>query len=508
MIKTLFRPDKQDFHLVLFNTGYVLLAFAVFTMGPAIVAGVIMKEYTAVVDLLIGLFVTVSIGFSFLIMFKSDNQNMEAVRHGMVIATVSWLLCTVLGAIPHYLSGHFLSYIDAVFDVMSGFTTTGLVLIQRLDFVSYTLNTYRHMLTYVGGQGMVLIALTFIAGHGGVVGMMIGEGKGESLQSNVVNTARVIWAISLWYLVIGTSIFWIAGWWEGLPFVEAFWHGFWLFTTNWSTGGFGAKSQNLMYYHSVLLEIVSLWIMLAGSFNFALHYSIWKGDKKEFWKNIEIRSMAVTLSIAVVIGTIGLCQTHSMNLVTTIRQIVHFSSAHTTTGVMSVYARQLISHFGLLFMIAVILAMAVGGSASSTAGGIKGIRIGILWKSFLLDIKRRISPPDVVTTGRFHHIKDQELSEDVYHEASSTVLQYCFFYFIATMVGVLYRYPFIEAMFDGVSALSNSGLSCGITAATMPVGMKILYFFLMWAGRLEFTALTATLGLGFSYCFGWRSKSV
>ena len=82
--------------------------------------------------------------------------------HGLVVASFSWFMATVLGAIPHYLSGHFGSYLDAMFDVMSGYTTTGLYLLQDLDHVSHGLNMWRHLLTYAGGQGIIVVALTFL----------------------------------------------------------------------------------------------------------------------------------------------------------------------------------------------------------------------------------------------------------------------------------------------------------------------------------------------------------
>ena len=114
-----------------------------------------------------------------------------------------------LGALPHYLSGHEGSYLDAMFDVMSGYTTTGLYLLQDLDHISYGLNMWRHLLTYAGGQGIVVIALTFLfKGTAGAYKVYVGEGKDERLLPNVVQTARAIWLVSLTYLVVGTPRSW------------------------------------------------------------------------------------------------------------------------------------------------------------------------------------------------------------------------------------------------------------------------------------------------------------
>ena len=115
-------------------------------------------------------------------------------------------------ALPYYLSGNYLSYLDCCFDVMSGFTTTGLTLIQDMDHLSNGINMWRHLLTFVGGQGMVVLALTFLVkGTNGAYKMYVGEGKDERLMPNAVSTARYIWLISLIYLVVGTLVLWIAG---------------------------------------------------------------------------------------------------------------------------------------------------------------------------------------------------------------------------------------------------------------------------------------------------------
>ena len=111
----------------------------------------------------------------------------------------------MLGALPHCLSGHEGSYLDAMFDVMSGYTTTGLYLLQDLDHVAHGLNMWRHLLTYAGGQGIVVIALTFLfKGTAGAYKVYVGEGKDERLLPNVVQTARAIWLVSLTWLVVGT----------------------------------------------------------------------------------------------------------------------------------------------------------------------------------------------------------------------------------------------------------------------------------------------------------------
>ena len=130
----------------------------------------------------------------------------------MTLTAISWLAGMVFCAVPYYLSGQYLSFLDACFDVMSGFTTTGLTLIQDMDHTANGINMWRHLLTFVGGQGMIVLAITFLVkGTNGAYKMYVGEGKDERLMPNVVSTARYIWGISLVYLLLGTAVLTVIG---------------------------------------------------------------------------------------------------------------------------------------------------------------------------------------------------------------------------------------------------------------------------------------------------------
>ncbi len=185
-----------------------------------------------------------------------------------------------------------------MFDVMSGYTTTGLFLLQDLDHVSHGLNMWRHLLTYAGGQGIIVIALTFLfRGTAGAYKVYVGEGKDERLLPNVIQTARAIWLVSLTYLVVGSLALWVTGMWMGQGPVRGLLHAVWVFMGAWSTGGFAPQSYNTFYYHSLVYEVISAIIFIIGSFNFALHWAVWTGDRSEIRKNIEIISFFVTLTL-------------------------------------------------------------------------------------------------------------------------------------------------------------------------------------------------------------------
>jgi trk system potassium uptake protein TrkH len=145
-------------------------------------------------------------------------------------------------------------------------------------------------------------------------------------------------------------------------------------------------------------------------------------------------------------------------------------------------------------MLGVTLAMAIGASACSTGGGFKGIRMGIIFKALLQDVRRMISPESARVTAKWHHITTRVLDDQTVRTAMLIVLSYIGIYTLGTLVGVYYGYDLVEALFDSVSAGSNTGLSCGVVSPSMPVPMKIVYIFEMWAGRLEFMSVFALMG--------------
>ena len=417
--------------------------------------------------------------------------------HGLVVVSFSWFMATVLGAIPHYLSGHFSSYLDAMFDVMSGYTTTGLYLLQDLDHVSHGLNMWRHVLTFAGGQGIIVIALTFLfQGTAGAYKIYVGEGKDERLLPNVIQTARAIWLVSLAYLMVGSFFLWIAGMSLGLGPVRGLLHAVWIFMSSWSTGGFAPQSYNSFYYHSLLYEVITVPIFVIGSFNFALHWAVWTGKKTEIYRNIEIISFFTTAMIAMLLTMAGLMELNVYpDIIALFRKMFYqVASAHTTTGLGTIYSRTFVRQWGTMAMLGIILAMAIGASACSTAGGFKGIRMGIIFKGVIQDVRRLISPESARIVEKWHHISTRLLDDATVRTAMLIVLSYVGIYALGTVVGVYYGYDLVQAMFDSVSAGSNSGLSCGVVSPTMPTFMKVVYIFQMWAGRLEFMSLFALAG--------------
>jgi len=403
----------------------------------------------------------------------------------------------VLGAVPLYLSGHWKSYLDACFDAMSGFATTGLTLVQNLDHLSFTHNLWRHLIMFIGGQGIVIVALSlFVKGFSGAFKMYVGEARDERVLPNVIHTSRFIWLVSIVYLILGTIALGIVGTLNGMKPINAFFHGACVFMAAFDTGGFAPQSQNILYYHSLPFEIVTIIIMILGAINFKLHYHLWMGNRREICRDIETRTLFITIMITFFITAVGLTQlgTYPKSITLLRKGFYQLVSGHTGTGYMTIYAQQFINEWNHLALVGLICAMALGGGVCSTTGAIKMLRIGIIFKALQEDIKRIILSERSIVVQKFHHIKEIFLEDKQARSALLITLAYLGLYGLGAIVGMFFGYPFLDSLFESTSAAANVGLSCGITNVSMPVALKFTYILQMWAGRLEFMSVFTLIG--------------
>jgi trk system potassium uptake protein TrkH len=170
---------------------------------------------------------------------------------------------------------------------------------------------------------------------------------------------------------------------------------------------------------------------------------------------------------------------------------------------MTVYPSQFASQWSEVALVGIILAMALGGSACSTAGGIKALRVGMFFKTLKLEVKKHLLPSSAVVVEKYHHIKEEILKGEVAQSAFFIILLYLLSYFLGGVVGSLLGYPFFYALFESVSATANVGLSVGITSPSMPSLLKVVYILQMWIGRLEFISVLSLFGLIYAL---WRGK--
>ncbi|MFH1406409.1 MAG: TrkH family potassium uptake protein [Candidatus Omnitrophota bacterium] len=488
------RPRLEDFKVIGFYLGRVIIAIGILNLLPLLVA-LGAGEINVVLDFAISAATHLIYGYALVFLCRTKKE--IGWMHGMVVAALSWLFASALGALPLYLSGHWASYLDAMFDATSGYATTGLTLVRDLDHLAMGHNFWRHFMMFLGGQGIVVAALSFLVrGSVGTFTMYVGEARDERILPNIIHTARFIWLVSIVYLILGTLALGIAAIWEGMPTAKAFFHGVCIFMAAFDTGGFAPHSQNILYYHSFLLETITVIIMFLGAINFKLHYALWNGDRKEIWKNIETITFfaAIIFTFALVASGLARNGVYPQIMVMFRKGFYQLISGHTGTGYMTIYAKQFMAEWGPLALLALIVAMALGGCACSTTGGIKMLRVGLVWKALRQDVKQILSPEASIIVEKFHHIKERILEDKQARSATMIMLCYLLFYGAGAIIGVVCGYPLREALFESVSALANVGLSCGITGPSMPGLLKVTYIIQMIAGRLEFISVFALIG--------------
>jgi len=488
------KPQLKDIKYIGYYLGKITIGVG-FTMFVPFIMGLVFGEINPALDFLFSAEIALLCGLILTWVCATDKELNW--MQGMVVVSSSWLVAMVLSAIPLFLSGHYKSFLDSCFETMSGFTTTGLTLVQDLDHLSYAHNLWRHLGPFIGGQGIVIIALAlFMKGSAASFKMYVGEARDEKILPNVIHTARFIWLISIVYLVIGTLALGIVGMLIGLKPQNAFFHGACVFMAGFDTAGFAPQSQNILYYHSQIFEIVTIVIIIFGSLNFNLHYQFWSGNRKELMRNIETRTFLLSVMFTFFIVTIGLNKlgVYSNALILFRKGFFQLISGHTTTGYMTIYAQQFIKEWGHLALTGIICAMALGGCACSTAGGIKMLRVGIIFKAVRQDIKALVLPDHAIVAQKFHHMKTVFLEDAQARAVLVITMSYITIYVLGALIGVGCGYPVLDSLFESTSAAANVCFSCGITDAGMPTILKVTYIIQMWAGRLEFMSVFALLG--------------
>ena len=341
------------------------------------------------------------------------------------------------------------------------------------------------------------------AGGGGLT-LYYGEARDERILPSVRSTARFIWTVALVHLGFGVVVLGvIAHQILGFGWERAFFHALMSFFAGFDTGGFAPQSTSVGYYHSAIFEFATVVIMVAGAMSFGLHYALWRGPRRSLFKNLETRTILATVTTTMVLTMVGLGVGAVYTTVQGLTRQGFFQvvSAHSGTGFSTIPSAELATWGGLSFA-GMVLAMALGGMASSTAGGIKALRVGLIVKSFVAETKQLLLPEGAVVSTQYFQSGRKRLTPELAQSVMAVALLYVALFLLGAGVALGYGYGFQEAIFESVSAGANVGLSVGITEPTMPMLLKLTYIVQMWAGRLEFVAVFALLGFVYAWVRG------
>lgn len=493
----LLRPTADDVRVIVNGTGLALLALGLLTTLVAVVS-LAFGDVDSAAILLIGGMLGVSLGT--LAQTASRRRRPVSWTHGVVAATLSWVSCSLVGAVPLYLSGHYGSYLDASFEALSGLTTTGLTVVHDLDHLPVPMLLYRHGLELLGALAIVAVGLTLLtAATATSPRMTAGDVRDERILPSPGRTWRRVVQVAALLLGFGLVTTTVAVALSGAGGLRALVHGLSLTIAAGTTGGFSLQSASVGFYHSTVVEGAIVPLMLAGALSFGLHRAGWRGDRLKLLGDIELRGLALSMLTVGTIVLVGLGRSGAATDLFALLRRGGFATiaAHTTTGLHNVTPRFIATGWGELAPAGLVAAMTVGGMTGSTAGGLKVLRIGVIAKGVVADVKRVLLPDSALIAPTFEWSGRRRRLEHGHIRSAIGLLLLLLGGLLAGATAILFLDPgtnLTEALFLATSAATNSGQTLGTLAPSDPAGVKLGLGTLMLLGRLEWLAVFATFG--------------
>lgn len=446
--------------------GFILLVIGGVMLLPTVAAFVLSEPHLAI-NFAAPAVGVLALGILLRRLFKPTELSLGKL---MVVVTVGWILACLFGSIPYMLSAD-MGFIDSYFESMSGFTTTGLSMVQNPEAMARTVLFWRSLTQWVGGIGIVVLVLSALVGAGKAAKKLyIAEARVERIEPTIRETARSILKIYAIFTIFGIIAFLLVG----MPLFDSINHTL----AGISTGGFSTRNQSFAAFGDPAL-VIGIILTMAGATSFAIHRKVLAGHWRELFRSVEFRFMigifvAATLLLVWRVG---------------IRDAAFQSAeAITTTGFQSanIYTWSGFQK-GLLCAL-----MIIGAGFGSTGGGIKLIRVLIIFKSIWWSIKRSFLPERAVVP--------MKLGDRIYTQEDMTDTAVFFvIYILVLVVGVALiaamlpaGYGGADALFESTSAQSNVGLSVGLTPI-LPDPGKVVLIIQMLVGRLEIIPVVAFL---------------
>jgi trk system potassium uptake protein TrkH len=408
-----------------------------------------------------------------------------------ILLVLIWILAIAIGAIPFLLRGD-MNFTQSIFESTSGFTSTGLTVfdfsVDQNTYGYHVYTLYRSLLIFFGAVGLVLVLVSALSDRYGMR-LYSSEGHNDKLIPNLAKSSRLILSIYSGFIVLGTIAYMVAG----MSFFDAFNHAI----TAVGTGGFSTSPGGVLTVggNAIAIEIISIFLMLAGATNFVIHLLFIQGKFKKVFRDIEVRFMLLLLLIFIPLFITSVYFTHSsstgdLSIFDSIRLgTFYMVSSITTTGFNS-YQPIIMLGPSVIFMSSVL--MMFGGALGSTAGGIKQLRVASTLKGVYYSLLSRISSKRIIRPRFYHRYgEEKELTDEYYSESVSFVVLYILALFVGTVAITILPLGigFDDAFFEVASAVTGTGLSVGITHAAQHPAVLWILAVVMFIGRLEIIAV-------------------
>ncbi len=408
-------------------------------------------------------------------------------REGSVVVTSTWVLFTLVGLLPFWLSGNIVSFTDAFFETISGFTTTGASIVRDVELMPHGMLFWRSLTHWIGGLGIIVISMALLPIFGfSSVQIYSAESTGpskEKLHPKFSGTAKRLLAIYIFLTLAAALLLYLAG----MSVFDAVCHAF----STIGTGGFSTKNASIGHWNSSVIDIVVIVFMILAAINFRLYYFLFVGKFHKVFRNEELYYYLIILLVFTLVITATLLDFSALSwqsFADSFRNsLFTVSSLLSTTGFYSVDY----SSWDPLASILLLSLMLIGGSAGSTAGGIRIIRVLLVFKYCYYEFKRMIHPKAIFPVKYCGEV----VRDEIITRVLAYVLLYCILVLIGSLVLTLSGLGFEEAVSSMIACIGDVGPGLGKlgpieTYADIPVFSKWFLAFVMLVGRLDlFTAL-------------------
>lgn len=465
------------FILTLLKISSILLAIIGLLFGIPLSVAFVCSETQMYLPFIIPMIC--SFAFAIIVFFSTRKIHFKlTTRTTFLTVAVCWILMSLLGSVPLYFSNCFNSYIDAFFESVSGFTTTGGTVLASVENLPRSINVMRCLTHWIGGMGIVTltVALLPLLGVGGfqlIKAESTGPEKGK-VTAKITTTAKILWLIYAGLTVLQAILLKIAG----MDWIDAISHAL----STLGSGGFSSKNTSITAYNSVAIEVICTVFMFLAGVNFTIFYYLFTGKIKDVFHNSELKAyfglilffvIALTFSIIPVYGSFGKSLRYSSFQV---------ASIMSTTG----FANCDYMLWPSVAQFFVFLLFFFGGCSGSTAGGIKIIRWVILWKQINNETKKMLHPHGIFTI----RLDNRVGRKDIVFNVAAFVSLYAILVFITTFVGCLGKLDMFSAFSGALSMVANCGPAFNLLGPScnygfLPSFVKLWYCFAMLAGRLE-----------------------
>jgi trk system potassium uptake protein len=423
--------------------------------------------------------ITVFISLTVILVCRSKNNGEIRHREGMAVVALGWFSAGLFGALPFYFAGTFPTYLDALFEALSGFTTTGASVLTDIESLPKALLFWRSLTHWLGGMGIIVLTIAILP-FLGVGGMQLFKAEvpgpvADKLQPRITETAKLLWQVYLVFTGAQVLLLHLGG----MPLFDSFCHTF----GTLATGGFSTKNLSIGHYDSVYFDMVITLFMLLSGINFALHYQALTGNLKSFYRNSEMRFfMAVFASATVIIGwSIWDADLYGPG------QALRYASFQaasilTTTG----YATADYETWPYLSQLILMVLIFIGGSAGSTGGSIKCMRIMLLFKHTYREIRLLIHPHGVIPVK----LQGRIVPDEVLHSVWGFFILFMALFVVAALILSAMGLDLATSLTAVAATIGNIGPGLGSVGpaenyAHLPYAAKAILVLCMVLGRLE-----------------------